>query len=135
VESWGGVFLQGTHPKMNVFNVDASHFTNAVYLSISAPASSVVVVNVWGETVRFANFGHSYSGVDQTGILFNFPDALQITAYNYGFWGTVLAPNAHVDFNYGSWDGGMYAASFSGNAEGHINPLRDFEFCDGGTGT
>ena len=134
VESWGGVFLQGGSAKLNVFNVDASAFNNAVYLSISAPAGSTVVVNVWGETVRFANFGHSYSGVDQTGILFNFPDATQITAYNYGFWGTVLAPNAHVDFNSGSWDGGMYAASFSGNAEGHINPLRDFEFCDGGTG-
>jgi choice-of-anchor A domain-containing protein len=134
VTNWGGVFLSGNKAKLNVFNVDASAFTNAVYLSISAPAGSHVVVNVWGETVRFANFGHSYSGVDQTGILFNFPFTTELTAYNYGFWGTVLAPYAHVDFNRGSFDGGIYAASFSGNAEGHVNPLRDFEFCNGGVG-
>ncbi len=131
VTNWGGVFLQGGKPHLNIFNVDASAFNNAVYLSISAPVGSMVVVNVWGETVRFANFGHSYSGVDQQSILFNFPYTENITAYNYGFWGTVLAPMAHVNFNHGSWDGGMYAASFSGNAEGHINPLRDFEFCGG----
>ncbi len=131
VTSWGGVFLQGGQPHMNIFNVDASAFNTAVYLSISAPVGSTVVVNVWGESVRFANFGHSYSGVDHRGILFNFPVTSNLTAYNYGFWGTVLAPMAHVDFNNGSWDGGMYAASFSGNAEGHINPMRDFQFCGG----
>jgi choice-of-anchor A domain-containing protein len=135
VTSWRGVFLQGNHAKLNIFNVDASAFANAVYLSISAPAGSMVVVNVWGDTAQFANFGHSYSGVDQTNILFNFPVTSNLTAFNYGFWGTVLAPLAHVDFNSGSFDGGIYAASFSGNAEGHINPLRDFEFCDGGVGT
>ncbi len=132
VTNWGGIFLQGGQAHLNIFNVDASAFTNAVYLSISAPVGSMVVVNVWGESVRFANFGHSYSGVDQNSILFNFPVTTNITAYNYGFWGTVLAPNAHVDFNHGSWDGGIYAASFSGNAEGHINPLRDFAFCGSG---
>ncbi|HEX8705378.1 MAG TPA: choice-of-anchor A family protein [Myxococcaceae bacterium] len=134
VTDWGGIYLQGGHAKMNVFTVNASAFTNAVFLSISAPVGSMVVVNVRGSTARFANFGHSYSGVDHRSILFNFPQASNITAFNYGFWGTVLAPNAHIDFNNGSWDGGIYAASFSGNAEGHVNPLRDFEFCSGGVG-
>jgi choice-of-anchor A domain-containing protein len=131
VTNWGGVFLQGNQARMNVFNVDASAFSRAVYLSISAPVGSMVVVNVWGETAQFANFGHNYSGVDQRSILFNFPYTSTLNAFNYGFWGTVLAPMAHVNFNNGSFDGGIYAASFSGNAEGHINPLRDFEFCGG----
>ncbi|MDY7226906.1 choice-of-anchor A family protein [Hyalangium rubrum] len=136
VESWGGVFLEGTLPGLNVFHVEASVFARAKYLSITAPANATVVVNVWGESARFSGFGHNFSGgIDQTGVLFNFPDATNITAYGYGFWGTVLAPNAHVDFSDGSWDGGMYAASFTGNAEGHINPLRDFQFCGGGVGT
>lgn len=131
VTNWGGVFLQGNQARMNVFDVDASAFSSAVYLSISAPVGSMVVVNVWGETAQFANFGHSYSGVDQKSILFNFPYTSTINAWNYGFWGTVLAPMAHVNFSNGSFDGGIYAASFSGNAEGHVNPLRDFEFCGG----
>ncbi|HEX8705764.1 MAG TPA: choice-of-anchor A family protein, partial [Myxococcaceae bacterium] len=68
-------------------------------------------------------------GIDQHGILYNFVDATAITAHGYGFWGTVLAPYAHIDFNNGSWDGGIYAVSLTGNAEGHINPLTDRVFC------
>jgi len=43
--------------------------------------------------------------------------------------GTLLAPYAHVDFSNGSWDGGLYAKSLTGNAEGHINPLNDRDIC------
>jgi choice-of-anchor A domain-containing protein len=56
-------------------------------------------------------------------------DATRITAQGFGFWGTVLAPSAHVTFNDGSWDGGLDARSLTGNAEGHINPLRDRTLC------
>jgi len=134
VTDWGGIFLEGTNASINYFNVQGSAFTNAVYLSINAPAGSRVVVNVRGTSAQFANFGHSYSGIDHRDIIFNFPSATSITAFNYGFWGTVLAPKAHVNFNNGSWDGGMYVGSLTGNAEGHINPLRDFQFCPGGVG-
>jgi choice-of-anchor A domain-containing protein len=41
----------------------------------------------------------------------------------------VLAPEAHVTFNDGSWDGGIYARSLTGNAEGHINPLHNRTIC------
>ncbi len=133
-EPWGGLFLEGTDPNMNVFSMDGEDFTGAKYLSISAPANSMVVVNIHGDSATFTGFGHSYSGVDQRSILFNFPTATNITAYGYGFWGTVLAPYAHVDFSDGSFDGGLYAYSMSGNAEGHINPLRDFVLCGGGVG-
>jgi hypothetical protein len=52
-------------------------------------------------------------------------DATAINAHGYGFWGTVLAPYAHVNFSNGSFDGGLYAVSLTGNAEGHINALYD----------
>ncbi len=133
-EVWGGIFLEGSDPDMNVFEVDGGDFTGATYFSISAPAGSMVVVNILGDAATFTGFGHGYTGVDQTSILFNFPTASSITAHGYGFWGTVLAPYAHVDFSDGSFDGGLYAYSMSGNAEGHINPLRNFDFCAGGVG-
>jgi len=130
-ESWGGIFLRGTDPGVNAFEVNASDFTGATLLSIEAPADSLVVVNIRGSSATFTGFGHSFSGgIDQTGILYNFVDATSITAHGYGFWGTVLAPNAHVNFNDGSFDGGIYARSFTGNAEGHINPLDEYNLCE-----
>ena len=130
VESWGGIMLSGTDPEVNVFHVNASAFTSATLLSIHAPAGSLAVVNIHGATAMFANFGHSFSGgIDQHGVLYNFVDATAINAINYGFWGTVLAPYAHVTFNNGSWDGGLYALSLTGNAEGHINELEDRDIC------
>jgi choice-of-anchor A domain-containing protein len=129
-ESWGGISMNGTSSNVNVFDISASAFTGAVYWSINAPAGSLVVVNIRGASASFSSFGISFSGgIDQHGVLFNFVDTTSITAQGFGFWGTVLAPYADVNFNNGSWDGGIYAKSFTGNAEGHINPLRDRDIC------
>ncbi len=128
-QSWGGLFLQGSDPKVNVFQVDTSELSATRYFSLSVPSGSVAVVNVMGYDTTVANFSNSYSGVDATGVLFNFPDATYIKAYNYGFFGTVLAPYAHIDFSNGSFDGGIYAESLTGNAEGHLAPLRTFQIC------
>jgi choice-of-anchor A domain-containing protein len=130
LEPWGGIMLRGTSANVNVFDVNASAFNGATLLSIEAPAGSFVVVNIRGASARFSGFGiHFSGGIDQHGVLYNFVDATQIAAQGFGFWGTVLAPSAHVTFNDGSWDGGIYAKSLTGTAEGHINPLRDRRLC------
>jgi choice-of-anchor A domain-containing protein len=133
IEPWGGIMLSGTDPSVNVFQVNASVFNNTVLLSIDAPAGSLAVINISGATATLKG-GHSFSGgIDQHGVLFNFGDATSINATGYGLWGTLLAPYAQVTFNNGSFDGGIYAQSMTGNAEGHINPLEDRELCDGPT--
>jgi choice-of-anchor A domain-containing protein len=130
IESWGGLYFEGHNAGVNTFSVDASQFGRTVYMNINAPAGSRVIINVRGASARFANFGSSFSGgIDQKGVLFNFIDATKIEASSYGFWGTILAPKADVTFNNGSWDGGIYARSLTGTAEGHVNPLQDFEYC------
>ncbi|HYI03220.1 immunoglobulin-like domain-containing protein [Hyalangium sp.] len=130
LEPWGGIFLRGTDPSVNVFDMDASTFTGAALWSIDAPAGSLVVVNIRGASATFTGFGTFFSGgIDQHGVLYNFVDATRINAHGFGFWGTVLAPQAHLTFNNGSWDGGIYARSLTGNAEGHVNPLNDREIC------
>jgi choice-of-anchor A domain-containing protein len=129
-ESWGGVMLRGTDPRLNVFQVPASAFTGAALLSIEAPAGSLVVINISGATAAFTGFGHSFSGgIDQHGVLYNFVDATSVTAHGFGFWGTILAPRADISFSNGSFDGGIYARSLTGSAEGHINPLYDRDIC------
>jgi choice-of-anchor A domain-containing protein len=130
IEPWGGVMLRGTSARVNVFEVDGTAFSGATLLFIEAPANSLAVINVRGTSATFSNFGQSFSGgIDARGVLFNFPDATSLTASGYGFLGTVLAPKAHVLFNQGSWDGGLYARSLTGNAAGHLNPLRDTDIC------
>ncbi|WP_309242980.1 choice-of-anchor A family protein [Hyalangium versicolor] len=129
-ESWGGIFLKGTDAATNIVDVNASDFTGAKYFSIEAPAGSLVVVNIRGASATFTGFGISFSGgIDQHGVLFNFVDTTLIEAHGFGFWGTVLAPFAHVSFSDGSFDGGIYAKSLTGNAEGHINALTRRSVC------
>ncbi len=130
LEPWGGIMLRGSNPDVNVFEVPASAFTSAVLLYIEAPAGSMAVINVAGGSATFTGFGISFGGgIDQHGALFNFVDATSITANGFGFWGTVLAPYAHVSFSNGSFDGGFYARSFTGYAEGHVNGLNDRDIC------
>jgi len=129
-ETWGGLFLTGTNPTLNVFQVDASVLSSTRFLSVSAPAGSMVVVNVVGASVSITGFSTQFSGgVDQTGLLFNFVTATSIDIMNHGVFGTILAPYAHINFSNGSFDGAIYAGSMSGNAEGHINPLFELDLC------
>ncbi len=129
-ESWGGLMLHGSDTSLNVFTVDAAAFNGAVLFSIDAPAGSLAVVNITGSSATFSGFGIQFSGgINQHGVLYNFVDATSINAHGFGFWGTVLAPNADITFTDGSFDGGIYAKSLSGNAEGHINPLDDHDIC------
>jgi choice-of-anchor A domain-containing protein len=129
MEDWGGLILRGTDQVVNVFQVSASDLSGAVLLSIEAPAGSQAVLNISGPTVTLQG-GHAFGGgIDQRGVLFNFVDATAISASGYGLWGTMLAPNAHVSFNNGSFNGGIYARSMTGNADGRLNPLQNRDIC------
>ncbi|MBN1208412.1 MAG: DUF5011 domain-containing protein [Myxococcaceae bacterium] len=129
-ETWGGITITGTNPNLNVVHVNASIFTGAKLLAIDAPANSLVVINIHGTPGTLAGFGYSFTGgITERGVLHNFVDATNITAQGFSFWGTVLAPYAHLDFTNGSFDGGIYALSMTGNGEGHISPLPDSEVC------
>ncbi|MDY7232918.1 choice-of-anchor A family protein [Hyalangium rubrum] len=129
-ENWGGLMLRGTDAQRNVFDVNASDFTGAALWSIEAPAGSFVVVNIRGSSATFGGFATQFGGgIDQHGVLYNFVDTTSITAQGFGFWGTVLAPRADIHFTNGSFDGGIYARSLTGNAEGHLNLLDEHSIC------
>ncbi|MCE9667317.1 choice-of-anchor A family protein [Myxococcus stipitatus] len=129
IESWGGISLYGKE-SVNVFELKASAFKDAKLLTIEAPEKSLVVINVRGTSALFTNFGHVFNGgIDETGVLFNFPDATYLEAYDYGFYGTVLAPKADMSFYEGSFVGGLYVRSLKGNAVGQLSRLRDTNIC------
>ncbi|HEX8705299.1 MAG TPA: choice-of-anchor A family protein, partial [Myxococcaceae bacterium] len=124
---WGNLYMTGTDPCLNVFEVRASDFKNAQGRNISAPAGSFVVVNIRGTALSF-NGGVSFSGgITPQRVLYNFVEATNLDARGFGLQGTVLAPYAHVTLNDGSWSGGIYAVSLHGNATGNLSPLDDME--------
>ncbi|SEM96781.1 choice-of-anchor A domain-containing protein [Stigmatella aurantiaca] len=119
---WNVLTLQGTNVEsgLEVFEVSAADLSRATQLIIrGVSTTSVAVVNVRGPSVTLKG-GREYAG---NNVLFNYVDATSITASAYGIHGTVLAPDARIFFSNGSWDGGIYAKSLTGNAEGHHAPL------------
>jgi choice-of-anchor A domain-containing protein len=129
-EGRGGLRLKGTDPELNVFEVKAQELTGETQLSIDAPAGSLVVLNVHGDSVVLEGFRPTLSGgIDSQDVLYNFVDATSIHAEGVELEGTVLAPYARIDFNDGSWEGGLYAVSLTGNAQGEFSPLRDRTLC------
>ncbi|EAU64724.1 hypothetical protein STIAU_0188 [Stigmatella aurantiaca DW4/3-1] len=130
IEPWGGIQLLGTEPDVNVFEVPASAFHGAKVLAIDAPAGSLAVINIRGSSATFRGFGLSLSGgIDSRDVLYHFVDTWLLDAEGYGFAGTVLAPRAHITFFQGSFHGGIYARSLTGNASGHLHALRDRDLC------
>jgi len=130
VDGFGNMLTRGTDPSLNVFDMNTSLFASAETWTIDAPAGSLVVINIHGASARFTGFGIAFiGGIDENGVIYNFVDTTHIEAQNFGFWGTILAPLAHISFINGSWDGGIYARSLTGNGEGHINPVPDRDIC------
>jgi hypothetical protein len=104
------------------------------------PSSDTVGVLVAGGQLALSRgavfgeawYGGSYSGDSSVtyargGVSPGTP--IDFATYGYGFQGTVLAPSADITFSNGSFDGGIYAKSLTGNAEGHLRPLHDRDLC------
>lgn len=117
---WDGIHLQGSSSALNVFTVDGSKFATSTYLDFNNISSdSTVLVNVLGSKVDIKNFGLNLNGVNKQKVLFNFVEATELSTYGFAFKGSVLAANAHFDFNNGHIDGNLIAGSLSGTGESH----------------
>jgi len=124
VEPWGGIFLTGTDPVLNIFQLSGSALASATYFQISAPAGATVLINVSGTMDQMQNFGFSLvGGVTRNFVLFNFFEATSLTLQGIGVEGTILAPCAHVNFNNGDVNGSIIADSLSGYGESHHVPF------------
>jgi choice-of-anchor A domain-containing protein len=113
------VFLTGTDATLNVFETQAAELVNMTSMSISAPATSTVLVNVRGESVSLHDFGFLLTGVPREQILFNLPDATSLSMSGVGIQGSVLAPYVDLAFANGHIDGQLVVRNFSGSGESH----------------
>jgi choice-of-anchor A domain-containing protein len=116
--------LRGSNPNINTFMVSAFDLAHTYSVSIIAPATSMVVVNVSGQDVSFANAGFSTSGLDLHKVIWNFYEAKKLKVSSVGFGGSILAPYADVTLEWGSLDGTIVASSLSSTSELHYFPFR-----------
>ena len=47
-QSWGGLFLKGSEPRVNVFWVEAAQLSATRYFSLNIPGGAIAVINVFG---------------------------------------------------------------------------------------
>jgi choice-of-anchor A domain-containing protein len=113
------VFFTGTDPTLNVFEVQALDLANMTSMTISAPASSTVLVNIRGESVSLHDFGFALVGIVREHILYNLPDATSLSMSGVGIQGSLLAPYVDLTFANGHIDGQLVVKNFSGSGESH----------------
>jgi|GEM_PF-1091389 len=115
--------LVGTDNQFNVFNITAVELAPNITFTINAPSTSTVLINVNGTSTQFRYLGFNLKGVNKQNILYNFYNATKLQIDSIGIQGSVLAPNADVQFDNGNIDGTMIVNSLKGTGEGHNIPF------------
>lgn len=125
--------LAGEEPDLNVFDVDAGLLSQATGLTVSAPSGSSALVNLRGSVVSGGNLQVTLVGIERGGLLWNLPNAGELTLQNMTFPGSVLAPNAVAHLNNGNLEGTLVARSVIGSMEFYDYPLTTWEAFGGGS--
>jgi choice-of-anchor A domain-containing protein len=121
----GTMALAGTLSGLNIFTVAGSDLSSAGVFSLSIPTGASALINVTGTSASFQNMDFQVGGTSASNILFNFADGTTLTMNGIGFVGSILAPNADVDFTNGKMDGQLVARSLSGaGPTGQINDVQ-----------
>ena len=120
---WGQIFLSGTDPDINVFNLETFDFIPCYGFHVDAPAGSTVLVNVTGNAVMMNWFQPFLTGVTSDHLLFNFPGCISLQMNGVGWKGSILAPTATMQFNNCQVDGVLVIGDLQGNGETHHVPF------------
>lgn len=106
VTQGGYLDLDASGGGVKVFNFTKEAFENTWFLNFNtANTGSTVIVNVAGDDIKAPNATYLYDYTNYpdsdkfSHVLFNFADAKALTVDSLG--GSILAPNATLDFNYG----------------------------------
>jgi len=122
---WGNLFLYSNDAHLNVFAIPAATLAAARSVALSVPSSSTVVINVIGTTVTIQNVGITLNGMSMSHILWNFPNATTLTMASVGFPGSILAPYAAANLQWGDVTGTLVADSVNATTQFHWAPFHD----------
>jgi choice-of-anchor A domain-containing protein len=121
---YGTLQFTGTNANLNTFVTSAADINSANSFQISAPTGSTVVINVAGQTVNWDYMGISLGGTDKYHVLYNFYEATTLNVAGISILGSILAPNANVNFSNGNIEGTLVAQTLSGGGEFHNAPFQ-----------
>ena len=124
---WGGVYLSGTDPFLNVFHVSGTDLSSANNVQINVPNGSVVLVNIDGTNVSWSG-GLTVSGTSVSNVLYNFYQATSLTIQGIDIRGSILAPFADVNFVSGVINGQMIAKNFGGAGQFNTGQMNNALF-------
>jgi len=116
---WGGLYLTGSDPQLNVFRISGAQVASSWGLSLQVPSSALVLVEVSGSADQLINMNFDLGGLPREHVLYHFPDATTLAVRGVSVEGSVLAPLAAVQFDSGVIQGSLVAASFNG--AGQVN--------------
>jgi|GEM_PF-2739608 len=122
----------GTDPEVNIFDVDGADLESASGFKFDVPAGSIVLVNVTGSDVTLTNKSMNLdNGADDNLTLYNFNEAQTINLHALDFFGSLLAPDADVNFSNGVFNGTLVAASVNLYGDYGVSGQFDHEPFDG----
>lgn len=106
------VTLTGTSSGINVFNIDGSHWNQLYALTFAGPGTGAII-NILGSGSYGSSFGTiNYGSLSAADVVFNFPNATGVHLNGPQIFGTLLAPNAHVQLQGGWVEGSVIANTF-----------------------
>ncbi len=134
ISEWGGsaIRLSGDDD-LNVFTIDAADLKNLQGLFIDIDEDEKVLINVTNVSGIVAGFKDGFNMVINNNydevvrrsladrVLFNFTEATEKLDLNGTFFGTFLAMNADIEGKNGNLNGGLFAKSYYGTQQFHIN--------------
>jgi choice-of-anchor A domain-containing protein len=119
--AYGNITLTGTDPNLNIFSVGMGALNATTSITINAPQSSTVIINVSGTTPRIVNAGiTNYALVNR--VLWNFYQATSLYVTSVGIPGSVLAPFAQASLG-GNINGTVIAETVESTNEFHQTPF------------
>lgn len=119
---YGGYTLTGSGAALDIFNVSGANLSGANSFNISASKDAFVVINVSGVADMFHNLGINLTGIAADHVLFNFYEAKSLTIEGISIKGSILAPQANVNFNSGQFNGTLIANSMTGGGQFNYDP-------------
>jgi choice-of-anchor A domain-containing protein len=103
-----------------VIDITAALLGSYPSLSVALNGATTVIINVSGNYAAQPNWQNGAAW--RSNVIWNFEDATSVALGATGIQGTVLAPLANVS-NGTPIDGGLFAASYTGNGELHYKPF------------
>lgn len=110
----------GGFANVAVIDITASLLGSYPSLSVALNGATTVIINVSGNYAAQPNWQNGAAW--RNSVIWNFENATSVALGATGIQGTVLAPLANVS-NGTPIDGGLFAASYTGNGELHYKPF------------